>query len=275
QTVGIVNVQENVVDTVVASRRRIWVRAALALGSAALVVSGMLAPAATAAEEAVVYVVQGLPDEVVDVAVDGETVASEVETAEVVGPFSVSAGSIEVSFTDADGAVIADNTVTTKADSSSDLVVHLPTSAAQEPVLTVFDNDLSPVPATKAAVSVAHAAAVPPTDILVDGEVLFANVANGESLDLVVPVGTYEVQCVPTGETEPLIFGPMDLSLTGGALTRVYSVGDAQAETASVAMHVIDVADTGSSQPTMVNTGTGGQLAMLMRLRGILAALVQ
>ncbi len=235
----------------------------------------MQAPGALAAQEEVIYVVPGLPDELVDVSVDGETVATDVATAGIVGPFTVSRASNEGRLTDAEGKVVAENTVTTQADSSSDLVVHLPTSAAQEPVLTVFENDLSPVPATKAAVSVAHAAAVPPTDILVDGEVLFANVANGESLDLVVPVGTYEVACVPTGENEPLIFGPMDLSLTGGALTRVYSVGDPQAKTMNVAMHVIDVADSGSSQPTMVNTGTGGQLAMLMRLRGILAALVR
>lgn len=261
-------------DTVVASRRRIWVRAALALGSAALVVSGMLPPAATAAEEAVIYVVQGLPDEVVDVSVDGETVATDVATADVVGPFTVSPGSNEVRLTDAAGAVVADNTVSTQPDSSSDVVVHLPTAAADAAVVTVFDNDLSAVPDGKAALSVAHTAAVPPADIVVDGEVLFANVANGESLDLVVPADTYEVQIVPTGETEPVILGPLDLSVQGGSLNRVYAVGDPESASMNVALHVIDVDDTGSPEPAMVNTGSGGQAALILRVRSIVSALL-
>lgn len=230
---------------------------------------------AISAEEATIYVVQGLPDQVVDVSVDGETVAEDVASADVVGPFSVVAGGTKVRFTDSEGAVVADNTVTTRPDSSSDLVVHLPTAATDDTIVTVFDNDLSAVPADKAALTVAHTAAVPPADILVDGEVLFANVANGESLDLVVPVGTYEVQIVPTGETEPVILGPLDLTVQGGALNRVYAVGNPESQSMNVAVHVIDVDDSGSPEPTMVNTGTGGQAALLLRLLAILSALLR
>ncbi len=230
---------------------------------------------ASSAEEATIYVVQGLPDQVVDVSVDGEMVAEDVASAAVVGPFSVVAGGTDVRFTDADGSVVAENTVTTRADSSSDLVVHLPTAAADNTIVTVFDNDLSAVPADKAALTVAHTAAVPPADILVDGEVLFANVANGESLDLVVPVDTYEVQIVPTGETEPVILGPLDLTVKGGALNRVYAVGNPESKSMNVAVHVIDVDDSGSPEPEVVNTGTGGQAALLLRLWTILSALLR
>lgn len=230
---------------------------------------------AISAEEATIYVVQGLPDQVVDVSVDGETVAEDVASADVVGPFSVVAGGTKVRFTDSEGAVVADNTVTTRPDSSSDLVVHLQTAATDDTIVTVFDNDLSAVPADKAALTVAHTAAVPPADILVDGEVLFANVANGESLDLVVPVGTYEVQIVPTGETEPVILGPLDLEVQGGALNRVYAVGNPESQSMNVAVHVIDVDDSGSPEPTMVNTGTGGQAVLLLRLLAILSALLR
>ncbi len=250
-------------------------RTVVAVASAGILTAMLPVSAATSAEEATIYVIQGLPDQVVDVSVDGETVAEDVASADVVGPFSVAAGGTEVRFTDADGAVVADNTVTTRPDSSSDLVVHLPTAAAEDTVVTVFDNDLSAVPADKAALTVAHTAAVPPADILVNGEVLFANVANGESLDLVVPVDTYEVQIVPTGETEPVILGPLDLKVQGGALNRVYAVGNPESKSMNVAVHVIDVDDSGSPEPEMVNTGTGGQAALLLRLLAILSALLR
>lgn len=253
-----------------------WSRsgAVAALAAGLVLAAGLSVPPAGAAGDAEIYVVQGLPAEVVDISVDGVSVASGVATAEVVGPFDVSPGDNEVRFTDADGEVVAQNVVTTTADSSSDVVVHLPTAVADKAVLTVFDNDLSAVPSDKAAVTVAHTAAVPPADILVDGEVLFANVANGESLDLVVPADTYEVQIVPTGETEPVILGPLDLTVQGGSLNRVYAVGDPESQSMNVAVHVIDVDDVGSPEPEVVNTGTSGQAALLMRLRSILAALL-
>ncbi len=70
---------------VVRSHHHRSIRAVAGVSAGALLFAGVSAPAG-AAGEAVVYVVQGLPTQVVDVAVDGETVASEVETAEVVGP---------------------------------------------------------------------------------------------------------------------------------------------------------------------------------------------
>src|SRR6185312_17571271 len=112
------------------------------------------------------------------------------------------------------------------AGGNSDLVLHLPTAAGDPPVVTKFDNDMTGVPSDKASVTVAHTAAVPPADIRVDGKVLFANVANGESLNLVVPAGSYSVDIVPAGESAPVVFGPVDLAVAGGTLTKVYAVGD-------------------------------------------------
>jgi hypothetical protein len=89
--------------------------------------------------------------------------------------------------------------------------------------------------------------------------VLFANVANGESLQLLVPVATYKVSIVPTGGTEPVFFGPVSLTVKSGAVNRVYAVGDPETKTMNVVVHVIDAAATGSDKPSEVNTGTGGQ----------------
>ena len=106
---------------------------------------------------------------------------------------------------------------------------------------------------------VAHTALVPPADIQVNGDVLFENIANGESLKLTVPVATYKVAIVPTGESEPVVLGPLSLTVKGGAVNRVYAVGDPGKKTMNVAVHVIPTSSTGSDEPDDVNTGTGGQ----------------
>ena len=226
------------------------------------------AAAATAAapeDTATLYLVQGLPGAAIDVAVDGKTVAEDAQTTNVVGPIAVSTGTRTLTFTDGDGKVVAENTVDARAGSSSDLVLHLTTAAGDPPVVTEFANDLTGVPSDKASLTVAHTAAVPPADIRVDGQVLFANVANGESLNLVVPAGTYSVDIVPAGESSPVVFGPVHLTVQGGSLNRVYAVGDPAATTMNVAVHVLKLPESGSVPPTMVDTGTGG-IAVVMQL---------
>ena len=64
-----------------------------------------------------------------------------------------------------------------------------------------------------------------------DETVLFENIANGESLELMVPVATYKVDIVPTKETEPVYFGPVSLTVKGGAINRVYALGDPEKKT--------------------------------------------
>ena len=166
-------------------------------------IAGLTVGPSYAADDAKVYFVQGLPGESIDVAVDGKSVAKNVKTAAVAGPFKVKAGARKVTFSD-NGKVVVDRMFSVKAKSSWDVVVHLPASSGAEPVVTVFRNDLAAVPKDKASLVVAHTAAVPPADIRVNGKVLFANIANGESLKLTVPVATYKVAIVPTGEKKPV-----------------------------------------------------------------------
>jgi hypothetical protein len=105
--------------------------------------------------------------------------------------------------------------------------------------------------------------AVGPADILVNGKVGFANVANGESLDVVVPAATYKVAIVPAGASSPVVLGPLDLPAKAGYLTRVFAVGVPSQKTMTVAVGTIKVPATGSDKPGVVNTGTGGQAAEL------------
>ena len=234
-----------------------WAKAGLvALGALALV--GGTVSTSYAANEAKIYVVQGLPGRDLDVQVDGKTVAENLKTAAVTKAIPVKAGKRTITFSD-DGETVLKREFEVKAKSSWDVVVHLPESSADKPAVTVFRNDVAPVPKGKASLVVAHTATVPPADIRVDNKVLFENIANGEALKLTVPVATYNVAIVPTGETKPVILGPVDLTVQGGAVNRVYAVGDPAKKSMTVAVHVIPTGSSGSDQPSDVNTGGGGQ----------------
>lgn len=234
-----------------------WARLALVLVGAMALVGGTISTS-YAADDAKIYIVQGLPGRNLDVAVDGKKVASGVKSAKVAGPFAIKAGSRKITFSE-DGDVVLQATFAVKAKSSWDVVVHLPESSADKPAVTVFRNDVAPVPRGKASLVVAHTATVPPADIQVNGKVLFENIGNGESLKLTVPVATYKVAIVPTGETKPVILGPLDFTVTGGAVNRVYAIGDPGKKTMNVAVHVIPTGSSGSGQPSDVNTGFGGE----------------
>lgn len=235
----------------------IWAKLAL-LTAGALSLAGLTAGPSFAADDAQIYIVQGLPGKNLDIAVDGKSVAKDLKTAAVAGPFAVDSGERKVTFSD-EGDVVLERMFTVTAKSSWDVVIHLPAAGNSKPAVTVFKNDLSAVPKGKAELTVAHTAKVPPADIRVNGKVLFENVANGESLNLTVPVATYKVAIVPTRESKPVILGPLSLTVKGGALNRVYALGDPDKKTMNVAVHVIATGSSGSAPPSKVNTGSGGQ----------------
>ncbi|GAA1590065.1 DUF4397 domain-containing protein [Kribbella sancticallisti] len=227
----------------------------------------LVAVPARAAENAVLHVVQGLPGRTVDIAVDGRTVATAVKATEVVGPVKVGSGQRMITAREG-GKVVLQRRVSVGAGSNLDVVIHRPAAPTAAPVMTTYTNKLTAVPRDKAAVRVAHTAAVGPADIRVNGKVLFANVANGESLDVVVPAGTYTVDIVPTGATSPVVLGPLPLPVRAGYLTRVFAVGEPASKTMNVAVATLKLPGSGSDKPGLVNTGTGGQAAGLTEDQG-------
>jgi hypothetical protein len=246
----------------------------------------LLAVPAEAVVSSDVYIVQGLPGRSLDISIDGRTVATGVQTTKIVGPFGVAAGKRMVTARQG-GNVVIQREVSVGSGVSVDAVIHLPVSPTGAPVLTSYANKLSAIPKDKAALRVAHDAAVGPADIRVNGKVAFANVANGESLEAVVPAGTYKVDIVPAGASSPVVLGPLDLPAKAGHLTRVFAVGDPNAKTMNVAAGTIKLPATGTGKPELVNTGTGGQAAeanqahsstsglwIVVVLAGLLAAVV-
>jgi hypothetical protein len=234
-----------------------WSKLAL-LTAAVLALAGITISPSYAANDTEVYIVQGLPGKNLDIDIDGNSVATGVKTAAVAGPFKVKPGHRMVTFSE-NGTTVLENSFSIKEGSKADIVAHLPASSSGDPLVTVYKYDNVKVPNGKALLVVSHVAAVPPADIRVNGQVLFANIANGESLQLVVPVATYKVSIVPTGETKPVFFGPVALTVKGGAINRVYAVGDPEKKTMNVAVHVLTASGSGSGKPSEVNTGTGGQ----------------
>ena len=190
----------------------------------------------------------------VDVTLDGKTLQKQVAAKSVLGPFAMAAG---------------DHTITFEAESwsaratfavdhpSVDVVVHRPADAADDPVVSVFSNNVRPITAGKARLTIAHTAVVPPADIRVSGEVLFANIANGEFVTAEVPAKTYSVDVVPTGETTPLL-GPVDLTVREGALNRVFAIGQPQDGSMDAIVQVIPLSTSSAGRPTSVGAGSVG-----------------
>ena len=109
----------------------------------------------------------------------------------------------------------------------------------------------------------AHTATVPPADVRVNGDVLFSNVANGEALALLVPGGTYEVDIVPAATSGPVVFGPVSLPVQAGQLNRVYAFGNPTEQSMDAIVRTAPLPVEGAGQPGLVDTGSGGQIALL------------
>jgi hypothetical protein len=241
-------------------KARSWTKGGLALllVGAAVVLPGQGAVASHRAQPGKVYLIQGVPGTKVNVSVDGKSVDTGAKAKDVLGPVSLSSGKHTVTFASSKWTVKSSFQVDTR---SADIVLHWPAERGAKPVTSVFKNDIKPVAAGKARVSVAHTAVVPPADIVVDGKVLFSNIANGEFVSAQVPAGTYSVEVVPTGQdTDPLL-GPVDLPIKGGALTRVFAIGQPTNGSMDAVVQTLPLRQTGSKAPNAVNAGSAGLVA--------------
>jgi hypothetical protein len=241
-------------------------------GSIATLSLGLAALPATATAEAGsaapgrVQVIQAVPDEVLDVAVDGKTVESGSEEGAVLGPFAMSPGSHQVEFTGASGSDSLVSTVHVASGSSSDVVVHLPAQVGGAPVVNSYRTPTSPIGPGKARVLIAHTATVAPADVRVDGKVVFHDIANGEYATADLPAGSHTVSLLPAGLTGPAILGPLKMSLKAGTATMVYAVGNPRTHSMNVIVHDATLSSNGAGVPASIDTGSSG-LAAGVRVR--------
>jgi len=240
---------------------------ALAAGVFALAGATISPGYAAPANDTQVSIVQGVPDKDFDVVIDqGTPIAHDVKPASPSGPFPVQPGSHTVTFSQ-NGNPVVQNSFTIKQGSQIDLVPHLLASPSSPPVVMAYDKyDGVTVAKGKALLVVSHVAAAPPLDIRVNGEqvagkkkVFFSNIANRESSQQSVPSGTYKVVIVPTRKARPMYYGPVPLTVQGGTIAHLYVVGEVNKKTLTVALRVLTAKKAGSTKPSEINTGTGGQ----------------
>ena len=244
--------------------RRTWSMAVLA---AVLLACGLAlangASASAAASSGTVYVLQGLAGEKADVKVDGGRVASQAAAPSVIGPLRLAAGRHVVALSTKDGQLTTAS-VEVRPGASVDVLGYWAAETPKMARLMVLPNDLSPVRPGATRLVVTHGIAGPPADIRVDGKTLFRSVANGESLSVVVPAGTYRVAAVATigGQT---LLPEASLPVSEGTLTRAVAIG-APDMPSGVLVHVLALrgAVSGGGMPH-VRTGDGGQAAGLFQ----------
>jgi hypothetical protein len=239
-------------------------RRRLAGGSAVLFLAVCAAVAAASGASAAtsggqVYVVQGLVDTSVAVQLDGKEIAAEAQPKSVVGPLQVAPGKHVLALR-AQGRTMTSASFTASAGGSQDLVAYRTADTAQAPRIVVFRNDLSSVGPGKSRLVLAHAAVAPPVDVRLDGRVLSHDVAQGESLSLLAPAKSYSVDLV-TSAGGATVLGPVNLTPQAGTLTRVFVVGDPTKHSIDAVVQALPVPVTGSTRPSRVPTGDGGQAA--------------
>jgi hypothetical protein len=221
-----------------------------------------LSTPASAAEDATVVVVHGVPGLTVDVygSADATYTAEErllenFEPGTVTDPVSLPGGTYNLAVFPAGGdpsgaPAIEATGVEVPGGANISVVAHLDAGGA--PTLTPFVNDVSAVDAGQARLVVRHTAAAPAVDILAGGEPVFEGLTNPNEDKADVPAGTVSAAVALAGTTDPVI-GPADLDLAEGTSTIVYAYGSAEDENLALAVQTIDGLH---SSPSGVPSGT-------------------
>lgn len=216
-------------------------------GTVALAVLGLTIAAtpASAADDAQLSVLHGVPDLTVDVWVDGELTLDDFEPGDLAGPLDLPAGTYSVAITAADATDDSDPAIgpvdlELAAGGSYTAVAHLDADA--QPTATLFTNDVSATAAGEGRLTVRHVAAAPAVDVLAGGDAVISGLENPQEEVLDLPAGTVSASVVAAGTTEPALLGPADVDVAEGTSTILYAWGDATADpsTLALATQVID-----------------------------------
>lgn len=208
-----------------------------------------------------IAVVQAVPGEKVAISIDGSPLKDAVAGGSVIGPVELATGSHEVSFTSATGTITS--TVEVLPGTTSDLVLHRPASVDGAPVVSTYPSPLEALGPGKARVLLAHTATTAPADVVVDGETVFTNIANGEYAQADVAAGSHQVSLVPNGVDAAPILGPITVDLQPGTLTAVYAVGNPMNGSMDVVVRTSGAAAADTAAPKLIETGSAGLAATI------------
>jgi hypothetical protein len=226
--------------------------AALALGAAVVA-----APAASAqdAGTASLVIVHGLRGFTADLYVDGKVLITTFRPERSTDPMAIPAGShlveIREAGTGSDTTPALTATIDLAAGSRYDAVAHVDQNGA--PTVSLFLDDVSPLPPGQARAVVRNTAATGPIDVRFGPTVAAAGLANGAGSDALLTAGAYEVAVSGAGSPTP-ITPTRNVTYPEGTATFMYLIGSSQAQT----LDWLAVQATGlQSAPTKVPTGDG------------------
>lgn len=213
----------------------------------------VLAVPAGAQEEARIHLIHGIPDTPVDVVAGGEVVFGDFQfgdTQDLSALAGETLAGLQVVLAGTDTVAIDAGDTALPASGNYTIVAHL--DATGTPTLAVFENDTSAISAGEGRLTVRHTAAAPAVDVLANGAVAFSNLSNPDGVSADLAAGTISAEVVPTGATEPVVIGPVDLPIEEGSSLIVYAVGSL--ESGSITALTESISGLGSA-PTAINTG--------------------
>ncbi|MBA3288402.1 MAG: DUF4397 domain-containing protein [Acidimicrobiia bacterium] len=227
------------------------------IGGAGLGATNAMATDAVAAREAtgVVRVVHGLRGLVADVYLDDQLVLSTFRPERSTDPLELPAGPHTIEVRPAGASTASDPLIRTQvriADGfQGTLIAHL--DAAGAPTLSMFADDLSPVPAGQSRVVVRHVAAAGPIDVFLDGRQQVAALEQGTETAHQIGAGDYTVSVRRALRNRP-IAEPEDVAFREGSANFMYLIGSAERHTIGWAAVVITDLQTA---PAQIQTGDG------------------
>jgi hypothetical protein len=214
----------------------------LGVGLGAALAVSLVGVTPAAAAEASLNVVHGIPGVDVNVCVNGAEAIPDFNPGEVVAGVALPAGSYDVKIVAAsdgceDAAILEASGVQLASDKNYTAIAHLTEDGT--PTIGLFVNNVKPVPAGTARLTVRHTAAAPAVDVWANGAVIAQDVTNGASATLKVPTGVFAAWVSLPGDFAPVI-GPDVLKLKKGSAYQVYAWGDGGSgyELAVVALNV-------------------------------------
>ena len=184
------------------------------------------AATASAQDETAITLVHGIPGTTVDVVVDGDVVVDDFQpgtTADLTTYAGQALANVEVLDSSDDSVVIGPISSLDIPDAGNWSVVAMLDDAGTAR-LAQFENNTASVDAGNARLTVRHTADAGAVDVIVSGQRPITNLSNGQSQELILPVGTVSgAQLAPTGGDPIVDIG--DISLGADTNTVLYVVG--------------------------------------------------
>jgi hypothetical protein len=206
-------------------------RIALATLLTVAIASGFAASASatTNGGMATVTVIHGLPHFVADVYVDGKLLLNGFKPEAAAGPLELAAGTYDLAIRDVGASAQSppklEATVKLQAGHNYTAAAHL---APDDGIaLTLFDNNVSPIPLGKSRLVVRDLATAPPLDVQINGTTLFRGLRNSKSGSSLVRPGTYRIGA-HAGSGSSVSVPATPVTLVAGEAGFLYVIGSAQ-----------------------------------------------